>query len=96
MDRELGKLPSLKQQGSRLALDAEIQRRVFTLLTAQYEDVRVQEMRDMPTLTVLDTARPPEIRSRPRRAIIVLASTFFSLVLASAWVAIRLRAESMP
>src|SRR5262249_9635136 len=57
MDRELAKLPSLKQDVSRLSLNAEIQRRVFTLLTAQYEDMRVQETRDTPTLTVLDRAR---------------------------------------
>lgn len=91
MERELAKLPSIKQEGSRLALDAEIQRRVFTLLTTQYEAMRVQEMRDTPTLTVLDTARVPEIRARPRRAIIVLTSTLVAMVLGLAWVAFSLR-----
>ena len=67
-DRELARLPGLKNVGARLALDAEIQRRVFTLLISQYEDVRVQEMRDTPTITVLDRARPPEMRARPKRA----------------------------
>lgn len=91
MDRELAKLPSLKQEGSRLALDAEIQRRVFTLLTAQYEDMRVQETRDTPTLTVLDRARAPEMRSRPRRALIVLIATFTAVLLGMAWVAYSMR-----
>jgi uncharacterized protein involved in exopolysaccharide biosynthesis len=91
MDREIGKLPGLKQRVSRMALDAEIQRRVFTLLTAQYEDMRVQEMRDTPTLTVLDPARPPDLRSRPKRAIIVLVSTGMAALLGVAWVAYRLR-----
>ena len=90
VDREISKLPSLKQEGSRLALDAEIQRRVFTLLTAQYEDVRVQEMRDTPTITVLDPARAPEIRSRPRRFVIVAAATFAAAVLGAAWVALSM------
>ena len=93
MDRELAKLPSLKQEGSRLALDAEIQRRVFMLLTAQYEDMRVQETRDTPTLTVLDSARAPEIRSRPRRVVIVLAATFAAVALGLAWVGISLRSH---
>ena len=61
-DRELARLPGLKNEGARLALDAEIQRRVFTMLTGQYEDARVQEMRDTPTITVLDRARPPELK----------------------------------
>lgn len=92
MDHELGKLPILKQEGSRIALDAEIQRRVFMLLSAQYEDMRVQETRDTPTLTVLDTAQPPERRSRPRRAVIVLVSTMVAIALAAAWVVLPRRA----
>jgi tyrosine-protein kinase Etk/Wzc len=92
MDGELAKLPSLKQDVSRLALNTEIQRRVFTLLTAQYEDMRVQETRDTPTLTVLDRARVPEIRSRPKRAVIVMVSTAVAALLGLAWVGISLRA----
>lgn len=91
VDREIAKLPSLKQEGSRLALDSEIQRRVFTLLTAQYEDTRVQETRDTPTITVLDRARAPEIRSRPRRALIVAATAAAALLLSAAWVALSMR-----
>jgi uncharacterized protein involved in exopolysaccharide biosynthesis len=91
MNRQLAKLPSLKQEGSRLALDAEIQRRVFMLLTSQYEDMRVQETRDTPTLTVLDRARAPEMKSRPRRAILVLIATFVAVLLSAAWVTLSLR-----
>jgi uncharacterized protein involved in exopolysaccharide biosynthesis len=91
MDRELAKLPALKQEGSRLALNAEIQRRVFTLLTAQYEDMRVQEARDTPTLTVLDRARAPDLRSRPRRTLIVLIATAVAVMLGAAWVGLQVR-----
>jgi tyrosine-protein kinase Etk/Wzc len=90
MDRELAKLPSLKQEGSRLALDAEIQRRVFILLTSQFEEMRVQETRDTPTLTVLDPAIAPEIRSRPRRGLIVVVTAAAALALAAAWVGFKL------
>jgi len=89
MDQQLGRLPSLKQEGSRLALDAEIQRRVFTLLTAQYEDMRVQEARDTPTLTVLDRARAPEIRIRPRRTMMVMVATATASLLCAAWVLLK-------
>lgn len=90
-DRELARLPGLKNVGSRLALDAEIQRRVFTLLTSQYEDVRVQEMRDTPTITVLDRARSPELRSRPRRTMMVATATALALLLSAAWVWLSVR-----
>jgi uncharacterized protein involved in exopolysaccharide biosynthesis len=91
MERELAKLPRLRQQGSRLALEAEIQRRVFTLLTAQSEDARLQEMRDTPTLTVLDPGHVPEVRSRPRRTMIVVASTGAAMLLGVLWVGLAMR-----
>ena len=85
VQQELSKLPPVKQEGTRLAMDAEIQRRVFTLLTEQYEAARVQEQRDTPTITVLDAATPPEIKSRPRRSVVVLTSMFSALILAVTW-----------
>lgn len=91
IDHELGKFPSLKQQGARLALDAEIQRKVFTLLTAQYEDARVQETRDTPTVSVLDRARPPQLKSKPKRSVIVLVATAMATLMAVAWVAWKTR-----
>jgi len=90
-ERELARLPGLKNEGARLALDAEIQRRVFTMLTGQYEDARIQEMRDTPTITVLDRARPPELKVRPKRAVIVLISTLVALLLSAGWVGLSLR-----
>jgi uncharacterized protein involved in exopolysaccharide biosynthesis len=90
-NQELAKLPTLKHEGARLALDAEIQRKVFSLITAQHEEARIQEMRDTPTLTVLDRALPPEIRARPKRAVIVLVTAFVAALLAAAWLALSLR-----
>jgi uncharacterized protein involved in exopolysaccharide biosynthesis len=91
IDQELAKVPSLKQQGARLVLDAEIQRKVFTLLTAQYEDARIQETRDTPTVSVLDKARPPQLKSKPKRSLIVLFAAVVAAVLAVGWVAWKTR-----
>jgi tyrosine-protein kinase Etk/Wzc len=85
-ERELARLPGLKNEGARLALDTEIQRKLFTFLTAQYEDARVQEMKDTPTVTVLDEARAPDVRSRPRRTIMVLITGFIATLAACGWV----------
>lgn len=91
LDREITKLPGIKEEGARLALDAEIQRRVFTLLTAQYEDSRIQEARDTPTVTILDRARAPDLKSRPRRSLLVVGATLAAALMASAWVALSVR-----
>lgn len=86
-ERELSRLPELKNEGARIALEATIQRKLFTLLTAQYEDARVQEMRDTPTVTVLDWARPPDIRARPKRTVMVVLATVIAFVLSVARIA---------
>jgi uncharacterized protein involved in exopolysaccharide biosynthesis len=90
-DSELDRLPNLKNEGARLALDTQIQRKVFSYLTAQYEEARVQEMRDTPTVSVLDVARAPEFRTRPRRAIMVVTATFVALLLSVGRIALSLR-----
>lgn len=93
VDRELSRLPGLKQQGERIALDVEIQRRVFTLLTAQLEETKLEENRTMTALAVLDPARAPTKRAKPRRGFIVLVSTSVAALLAGAWVAYRTRED---
>jgi uncharacterized protein involved in exopolysaccharide biosynthesis len=90
-DRELDRLPNLKNEGARLVLDTEIQRKIFSYLTAQYEEARVQEMRDTPTISVLDVASPPEVRTRPKRTLMVLTSTLVAFLLSAGWVAFSLR-----
>jgi tyrosine-protein kinase Etk/Wzc len=85
-ERELSKIPALKQEGSRLALEAELQRRLFSLITAQFEDARVQETRDTPTITVLDAARPSQMRARPKRGLLVAVSTGLAAALALGWI----------
>jgi uncharacterized protein involved in exopolysaccharide biosynthesis len=93
-ERELAKMPALKQEGSRLALEAELQRRLFSLITAQFEDARVQETRDTPTITVLDVARPSQLRARPKRGLLVAASTMIAAALAFGWVWVEHRRET--
>jgi hypothetical protein len=55
---------------------------LYTILLEQLEQAKLQENEELPTITVLDYARPPEVRSRPRRSLIVVASFGGSLVLA--------------
>lgn len=78
--------PELEQQLSVLMRDVEIQRAVYAVLSEQYEQAKIQEMKDTPTLQVLDWAHPPLVRSRPKRVIIVLISAALALLLSSIWV----------
>jgi len=59
--------PELGLEFVRLTRDLKIQETIFELLKQQYESARIQETRDTPTVQVLDIARIPEIKSRPKR-----------------------------
>ncbi len=66
-------VPELGFQLMRLTRDVEIQNTLFKFLTQQYEEAKIQEARDTPTVQVLDTAREPIQKYRPRRALIVVS-----------------------
>lgn len=93
LNSEIGKLPEVKKEGARLALDVEMQRKLLMLMTAQFEDARMQETRDTPTVTVLDAASVPQIKSRPVRSLIVAAAAVVALLGCAAWTAAALARE---
>jgi uncharacterized protein involved in exopolysaccharide biosynthesis len=94
LNNQIGKLPEVKLEGARLALDVTVQRKLFTLIAGQLEDARMQETRDTPTVTVLDVASPPQIKSRPTRSLIVAVAALSALVGCAAWTALTLARES--
>ena len=90
LNREIGKLPEVKMEGARLALDVEMQRKLLVLMTAQFEEARMQETRDTPTVTVLDAATKPQIKVRPLRTLIVVTAAIAALLGCAAWTAATL------
>jgi uncharacterized protein involved in exopolysaccharide biosynthesis len=81
LDRELEGVPSLTLEIARRFRDVKVQEAVFELLTAQYEEARIQETKDVPTVEVLDTAVPPVRKSFPHRGIMTVTAMAFSLVM---------------
>jgi tyrosine-protein kinase Etk/Wzc len=75
--------PGLEKRLAELLREVEIKRSVYAVLNEQYEAAKIQEMRDTPTLQVLDWAHPPLVRSRPRRKAIVAVSGVFAFLLSS-------------
>lgn len=81
LDRRLKELPETGLELARLVRDVKALEQVFTFLTAQYEDARINEARDIVTVEVLDVASPPERKVRPLRSIMIAATFFLSLAL---------------
>ena len=73
------KLPQISLVYINLLRNVKIQETVFELLTQQYEQAKIMELKDTPTVQFLDRAAPPEKRSYPKRTLIVLFAFFLGL-----------------
>jgi len=60
------KMPELGMEFIRLMREVKVQETVFNLLTAQFEQAKINEARDMPTVQLLDKAVPAERKSKPK------------------------------
>lgn len=62
---------------------------LFDLFARQYEIARVDEAREGALIQVVDPATPPEHKSKPKRALIAIASTIVALLLLGMYILIR-------
>jgi len=81
LDRQMMSLPLTGLELARLVRDVKALEQVFGILTAQYEDARITEARDVMTIEVLDDAVPPERKARPRRLVMIGSAFLLSLAL---------------
>jgi capsule polysaccharide export protein KpsE/RkpR len=65
---------------------AKIQETVYELLTEQYELTKIQEVKETPTVKVLDRPKVAQRKSSPPRMLITLLGTFLTLCATVVWV----------
>jgi uncharacterized protein involved in exopolysaccharide biosynthesis len=80
-DARLEKLPDLGLKLSRLTRDVKLQETIYTTLSAQYEQAKINEARESLNIQVLDYAIPPEKRSKPNTVLNILIAGVASLFL---------------
>jgi uncharacterized protein involved in exopolysaccharide biosynthesis len=88
-DIALEKIPAKALEYIRKWREVQYRQSLWQLLLKQYEVARIDEGRDAAIIQVLDKAIPPERKSSPKRAIIVLAVTFLALLFAVLWVSFK-------
>jgi len=66
------KTPDLAMSYIRLFRDVQINGKIVEFLMPQYEQAKIQEAKDTPTLLVLDTAKAADYSYKPRRTVITL------------------------
>ncbi len=77
----LERIPGLATELYHRMQEVQVLGTMLKLLRSRLEDARIEEVRDTPTLEILDTAFPPTYRARPQRKIYTLLALFTALVL---------------
>jgi capsule polysaccharide export protein KpsE/RkpR len=85
----LRQLPRLAVQWANLYRTVRIHETVFDLLSEEYETARIEEVKSIPTVSVIDSPGLPERKSGPHRTLIVLATTVLSMILAALFLLIK-------
>ena len=68
------KTPDLALQYFRLYRDVQINGKILEFLVPQYEQAKIQEAKDTPTLLILDKAKPADYSYKPKKKIITLVA----------------------
>ena len=79
-------VPNIKFELMGLKREVEIQNTLYAFLTQQYEESKIQEARDTPTIQTLDAANKPEKRYQPKRVLMVIGYSIIMLFLSSIYV----------
>ena len=74
------RMPELETQLRQLMREVEIQNTLFTFLTQQYEEAKINEAKDTPTIQILDIAVKPNVKYKPFRALIVIGAGMFGFI----------------
>jgi uncharacterized protein involved in exopolysaccharide biosynthesis len=91
----LRQLPRLAVPYADLYRRVRVQEAVYELLTQQYEIARLQEAKDVPVVSVIDTPGIPEKKSFPPRLLVSLLFTLFAVGATAGFVLFRQRWESV-
>jgi len=81
-DLALDKVPGAGLEYVRKLREVKYRETLFELLARQYEAARIDQARDASVIQPLDQAVPPEKKSRPKRALIVLTAVLLAFLLA--------------
>jgi len=83
-----GRVPEMGLEYLRKFRQLKYNETVYELLSKQYELAKLEEARDAVVIQVIDRAVPPERKSGPRRALIVMISAFIAFFLTSGVLAV--------
>ena len=72
-------LPSLGLENARLIREVKMQSTIQEILIPQYEQAKLEETKNIPTLQLIDKPKVAINKAKPKRALIVIGSTLMSI-----------------
>jgi uncharacterized protein involved in exopolysaccharide biosynthesis len=91
LNQKVASIPDLGLEQLRLYRNLVIQSKILEVLIPLYEQARMEEKKDVPSVGVLDRAMPAEKKSKPKRMLIVLIATLSAAFLSLSIFAFRER-----
>ena len=85
----LSEIPQIDADLMRLTREVDIQSTLFIYLTQQYEDAKIQEAKNTPTIQLLDPAVTPIKKSSPKRLLMVFIMALITFVISSIYALIK-------
>ena len=84
-----GKVPEAGLEYLRKFRDVRYYETIFELLSKQFEAAKIDEAREAAIIQVVDRAVPPDRKSKPKRALIVVLATFLAAFVGVTWAFVR-------
>ena len=90
-NRRVTDSPQLLMEQERFIREVQINATLFTELKKQYEIAKIEEIKNIPIVNVMDAGRPAAKKEKPKRAIIVVFSFVLSLFAGIGFVYIKFK-----
>jgi len=85
----IGSVPALGQEYVRLMRNFKIQETLVELLTKQYELSALSEAKNISGVQIIQTAKAPDKKIKPKRSVVVMMTTFGSFLFAVIYILTR-------
>src|SRR5439155_27201349 len=88
-NRAFAQSPELALRDQRLQRSVDLRQQLYVNLSTSYEQARIEEFRDTPSITVVDPPRPPYDKAWPKRRLLVAGAGVLGLMLSLAIALLR-------
>ena len=80
-DVRVNTLPSLGLENARLIREVELQNVIQQILIPQFEQAKLEETKNIPTLQIIDKPKVALNKTKPKSSLIVIGSTIMSFLM---------------